>query len=74
MQTGISVVKLLADSGLCSSNSDARRLIRAGGAYLGDTRVEDEKRVVSLADLRSETMLLRAGKKNLRRIVVQQPS
>ena len=69
LAAGIPVAKLLADSGLCSSNSEARRLIRAGGAYLGDERLQDEKRMVALPDMASGSMILRAGKKNVRRIV-----
>ncbi len=67
---GIWIVKLLADSGLCKSNGDARRLIQGGGAYLGDKRVESADCTVTAADFKDGAVILKAGKKNLKRIVL----
>lgn len=67
---GIWIVKLLADSGLCKSNGDARRLIQGGGAYLGDKRVESADCTVTAADFQDGAVILKAGKKNLKRIVL----
>ncbi len=67
---GIWIVKLLADSGLCKSNGDARRLIQGGGAYLGDKRVESADYTVTSADFKDGAVILKAGKKNLKRIVL----
>ena len=52
LQAGIPVVRLLAEAGLASSNGEARRLIRGGGARVNDVPVTDEAMVVSAADLR----------------------
>ena len=60
---GIWIVKLLADSGLCKSNGDARRLIQGGGAYLGDKRVESADYTVTSADFKDGAVILKAGKK-----------
>jgi len=70
LEAGIWVVKLFVDAGLCASNSDVRRLIRGGGCRVNDNRVADEKRTVTTADLEDGQIMLRAGKKNLRRVVV----
>ncbi|MCF7855449.1 MAG: tyrosine--tRNA ligase [Candidatus Pacebacteria bacterium] len=70
LQTGIWIVQLLKESGLCSSNGEARRLIRGGGCYVNEERVNDEKRAVTVDDLEDGGIMLRAGKKNIRRIVV----
>ena len=67
---GIWIVKLLADSGLCKSNGEARRLIQGGGAYLGDKRVESPDDMVTAADFKDGAVILKAGKKNLKRIVL----
>ncbi len=67
---GIWICKLLADAGLCASNGEARRLIKGGGCSLGEERIADEKRNVTAADFKDGQLLLRAGKKNLRRIVI----
>ena len=61
---GIPAFELFSRAGLAASNSEARRLIRGGGARINDTRVEDETRTVSLADLDSLGMIkLSAGRK-----------
>ncbi|MFA5205229.1 MAG: tyrosine--tRNA ligase [Lentisphaeria bacterium] len=71
VEAGIGICKLLVDTGLCPSTSEARRLIKGGGAHLGDDRVTDEKRLVTPADFAAGSLILRAGKKNLRRIVLE---
>jgi tyrosyl-tRNA synthetase len=68
---GIWIVKLMTDSGLCISSSDARRLIKGGGAYVNDTRISDEKATIGKADFTDGSLLLKAGKKNVRRIVIE---
>lgn len=68
---GIWICKLFADAGLCASNGEARRLIKGGGCYLGEERIADEKRNVTLADFKDGQLILRAGKKNIKRVVVQ---
>jgi tyrosyl-tRNA synthetase len=56
--------ELFARAGLAVSNSEARRLIRGGGARLNDAVIADETRPVSLADLGPEGVLkLSAGRK-----------
>ena len=67
---GIWIVKLLADSGLCKSNGDARRLVQGGGAYWGEKRIESVDFTVSAADFANGPVILKAGKKNFKRIVL----
>ncbi len=69
LAAGIWVVKLFADCGLCASNGEARRLIKGGGCYLNGERLADDSLVVNDSHLREGQILLRAGKKNLRRVV-----
>lgn len=71
LQQGIWIIQLLSDSGLCKSNGDARRLIRGGGAYVNDERITDEKATITPDHLADGQITLKAGKKNLRRIVVE---
>ena len=66
LAAGIPVFRLLAESGLCSSLGDARRLIRGGGARVNDTPVSDEAATVTPADLRDGAIKLSAGKKQHR--------
>lgn len=68
---GIWIVKLLADSGLCKSNGDARRLVQGGGAYLGEKRIDSVDYTVTAADFSDGSVILKAGKKNIKRIVAE---
>jgi tyrosyl-tRNA synthetase len=54
---GVSLVELFA------SNSEARRLIRGGGARLNEAKVEDEAMQVGLDHLMDGRLLLSAGRK-----------
>lgn len=68
---GIAIFKLFETTGLCTSGSDARRLIEQGGAYLNNKRVEKFEGLVKLEDFNSEgTILLRMGKKKFHRIKI----
>lgn len=72
LEEGVWIVKLFVDAGLCASNGEARRLIRGGGCYLNDQRVQDEKRQITVDDMVEGAILLRAGKKKLCRVIPQQ--
>jgi tyrosyl-tRNA synthetase len=68
LDAGIPVYRLLAEAGLATSNGDARRLIRGGGARLNDQVLTDENRLFSSADLLDGAAKLSAGKKHHRLI------
>ncbi len=67
---GIWIVKLLADSGLCKSNGEARRLIQGGGASLNGAKITDLNYAVKASDFKDGELMLKAGKKNLRRVTL----
>lgn len=61
---GLPLIEALVTSGLCKNNSEARRSIEQGGAYVNNRRREDVKACLTSADLASETVIvLRSGKK-----------
>ncbi|WP_164103996.1 tyrosine--tRNA ligase [Candidatus Laterigemmans baculatus] len=61
---GLWVVEALCQAGLTSSNGEARRTIKEGGAYVNNRRVTDGDQRLTTADLASEsTLVLRRGKK-----------
>jgi tyrosyl-tRNA synthetase len=68
LDSGLPVYRLLAESGLATSNGEARRLIRGGGARLNDHVIADENRPFTRADLIDGTAKLSAGKKHHRLI------
>ena len=63
-EKGVPAFKLFETVGLCSSGSEARRLIEQGGAYINDRRVDRFDEIVTLDEFSEHNrMLLRAGKK-----------
>jgi tyrosyl-tRNA synthetase len=66
LDAGVTVIALLVRTGLATSNGEARRLIRGGGARLNDTPITDEAQTISLADLSGGVAKLSAGKKQHR--------
>lgn len=62
---GVKLIEFLVTIGLQSSKNDARRLIRNGGLYLNNQKIEDENFILSEQDLlEHRILLLAAGKKN----------
>ena len=66
-EKGIMVARLLVLAGLCKSNSDGRRLIQGGAVALNDEKITDPSAVVT-SDTVAAAPVLRAGKKNMRRL------
>ncbi|CAJ1970752.1 unnamed protein product [Sphenostylis stenocarpa] len=61
----LSLVDLSVSSGLFESRSAARRLLKQGGLYLNNSRVDSEGRRIEAADIvDGKVLLLSAGKKN----------
>jgi len=72
---GIPIFKLFEATSLCSSSSDARRLIEQGGAYLNNKKVDKFDLVIKLNDFTEKNeILLRAGKKKFHRIKIVEKS
>ena len=63
------LVELFASSALCSSRSEARRLIEQGGAWLNGTVRTDVYEEISLND--GDQLVLRAGKKRFFRFLAR---
>lgn len=61
----ISVVDLSVSAGLFTSKSSARRLLKQGGIYLNNSRVDSESKKIDAEDIvDGKVLLLSAGKKN----------
>jgi tyrosyl-tRNA synthetase len=64
LERGIAVFELFTRAHLASSNGEARRLIRGGGARINDVVIEDETQKVGLLDFGpSGGLVLSAGRK-----------
>lgn len=61
---GLPLIEAFVAAELCKNNSEARRVIEQGGAYVNNRRRDGIATVLTTADLASETvMVLRSGKK-----------
>lgn len=67
---GLRVAELLRLAGLAASNSEARRLIRGGGARLDGLRIEDEQMVLGPEAAAKGELELSAGRKRHVRVRV----
>jgi len=70
LEDGIPAFRLFAMAGLARSNSEARRLIRGGGARINDVHVKEEDQRVTLADLHDGAIKLSSGRKHHRLVRV----
>ena len=61
----------VANCGLCASKGEARKLIAAGGLYIGDEKVTDINATITPEQLEGEGLLLRKGKKSYRCMVLE---
>lgn len=71
LEAGISIMDLLADSGLTPSKSEARRAVQQGGVQVNGERVADISRMVSMTDMQDDGILVKRGKKNFMRVIVK---
>jgi tyrosyl-tRNA synthetase len=70
LEEGIPAYILFEKAGLCKTRGEARRLISQGGGYLNEERIGAFDQVIGRKDLKDDLMLLRAGKKRFRKIIV----
>ncbi len=63
LAAGIPAWSLFHKAGLAASNSEARKLIRGGGAKLNDLKLDDENQIVDGGALTGGVIKLSAGKK-----------
>ena len=62
---GVPVIDLFAETPLCGSKSEARRLVTQGGAQVNGRRVESVDTVIDNEWLEDSRLLLKAGKKRV---------
>ncbi len=68
---GIGICDLLANTKLCSSKSDARRMIEGGAIAMNGKKVTSFALVVKKDDFKDNSILLKKGKKNFIKVVLK---
>ncbi|MBP3284638.1 MAG: tyrosine--tRNA ligase [Clostridia bacterium] len=68
----IDILTLLVKAELAPSKSEARRNVEQGGVLVGDEKVTDVKLLLKKADFAGDGILLRRGKKNFKKVVVEE--
>jgi tyrosyl-tRNA synthetase len=73
---GASVIDLFAETGLCSTKSEARRLVQQGGAFVSGPdgilcAVTDVKTLIAAGSFKNGELVLRAGKKHFCRVMLE---
>jgi tyrosyl-tRNA synthetase len=69
---GMGLLDLLTETGLTASRGEARRLVRSGGIFVNNRRVEDEQARVGInAAVEGRLLVLRKGKKNYRLVKIR---
>jgi tyrosyl-tRNA synthetase len=72
LEKGVPVLSLFSSTDLAATNSDARRLVTGGGAWVGEKKITDPKALIDASFLDEfDELLLRAGKKRYFRIVIK---
>lgn len=63
-ENSMKIVQLLVQSGMCSTNGEAKRLVQGGGVSQDGTKITDFDQSINLVD----GSVIRAGKRKFRRI------
>jgi tyrosyl-tRNA synthetase len=70
LEAGVTPAELFTEVGLTPSRREAKRLVEQGGLYVNDERIDSIERLLTVKDLGADGgMLLKAGKKKVRRVV-----
>lgn len=71
VDNGIGICDLLVMTKLCSSKSEARRMIEGGGISMKSQKVNDFSLSVKIEDFDNNSLLLKKGKKNFIKVVIK---
>ncbi len=67
---GMDLIDVLTTTGLAQSKRAARDLVKQGGAYVNNERVDEVDRKLTQSDVADGQILLRAGRKRYHRLLV----
>ena len=68
---GLWICKLLQEAGLVKSTSDGRRLVQGGAVAVDDVKITDVSATLKKSELTKNEFIIKAGKKNFRKIIIK---
>jgi tyrosyl-tRNA synthetase len=68
--TGLPLLDMLVECGLCASRSEARRMVRQAGVRVNGVVIDDEGRVLTARDVSEGRIRLQVGKKRHHHLMV----
>ncbi len=72
LEKGIGILTIFTRAGLSKSNSQALQMLKHGGIYVNNIRVDDQRAVLSTGNLASNSiMMLRGGKKRYHMVKIE---
>ena len=71
IEKGVSIVDLMLSTDIIQSKSDGRRLIKQGGIYVNDERIENIEYVVKKEDFEENFIMIRKGKKKYYKVILK---
>jgi len=69
--TGLNILDLFAETELCASKSEARRLVKQNGAAVNGDKITDPDAVINSDYINENEIILKAGKKRFFRIIIK---
>ncbi|MDA3852404.1 MAG: tyrosine--tRNA ligase [Spirochaetaceae bacterium] len=71
LESGINIMDFFSQFGLCTSKSEARRLVQQNGAAVNGDKINDVDAVINSSHIVDGEILLKAGKKRFFRVVIK---
>lgn len=71
LESGIGILDLLMLTKLAPSKGEGRRLVQQGGIHINGEKSEDFNRIIGMADLQDDKILIKKGKKAYHRIRIE---
>ena len=68
---GLSLLDIMVENNIIPSKAEGKRLIQQGGLSLNDVKVADFNRALTEEDIQDGSALIKRGKKNYNRIVIE---
>jgi len=68
---GIPILDLLLEIKLAPSKSEGARLIKQGGVYINDKKIESINLIIKADSFKNNSLLLRKGKKQYKRVIIR---